>query len=77
MEFSLINWVNTHGIEILIGYLFFAAFVGSMPPLKPNAHYMAHWAYGFLHLLSMNLRSAANMLKVQIPDKPDETKKVK
>jgi len=64
----MIHWVNSHGIEVIIAYMVFAAVAGSMPPLPENANYWARWAYGATHALAMNLRQAMATLNVKVPE---------
>ena len=54
-------------IILFLGYLLFLALVGSMPPVKNDAPYAARWAYGFLHLLALNLHQAAKLLPIKMP----------
>lgn len=61
--------------DLLIFYLIFAAFVGSMPKLPADASYKAQWAYGFLQMLAGNLRFGMNFFKVPIPPVDNEEKK--
>ena len=54
-------------IILFLGYLLFLALLGSMPPVPNNAPYAARWAYGFLHLLALNLNQAAALLPIKLP----------
>jgi hypothetical protein len=62
------NWVESHGIEVILIYFAFAALVGSMPPLPPDASYWQRWAYGFLQLSSANLTRAAKLFNIKVPN---------
>ena len=68
---EMMEWVNTHGVNVMVGYLLFAAFVGSMPPLPENASYLARWGFGFLHMASMNLRIAFELFNLKLPSTED------
>ena len=68
----MIEWINSHGVDVIVGYLVFAAVVGSMPALPENAGYLARWGYGTLHALSMNFRSALSMFKLNVPPETKE-----
>lgn len=71
----MFGWVNNHGLEVIVIYLAFTAFVGSMPPVSTNANYWLRWLFAFLHAMSMNLRVAMDMMKVHVPKSQDEKKK--
>ena len=59
---AIIAWINVHGI-FDIGLVFvFAAGVSTMPPLSPEAGYFQRWAYGFLHVMSANLKGGIAVL---------------
>lgn len=64
----MLHWINSHGVECVLGYGVFAAIVGSMPPLPDSAGYYHRWAYGFLHLFAMNLRASAQMFNIKLPE---------
>jgi len=63
----MLEWVDSHGIEVIIGYLFFATLVGSMPPLPEGAGYWSRWAYGFMQLAVMNWRYGMSFFNVKVP----------
>lgn len=62
------QWIESHGIECIIVYFVFAAIVGSMPPLPPEASYALRWLYGFAQLASANLKTAAQLLNIKLPN---------
>lgn len=71
----MIHWIETHGVETILFYLFFGALVGSMPPLPDGSGYYRRWIYGFLHMAAMNLREGMKLLNLttpQITEKPEE-----
>ena len=56
----MIDWIAAHQ---LLCYLIFAGLVGSMPPLPPNAPWIAVWMTGFMHVLALNLQTAFKQLQ--------------
>ncbi len=45
----MLNWINSHGIEVLIIYWVFSAAISNMPTPKTEGDGFYHWVYGFLH----------------------------
>lgn len=61
----MIDWVNSHGIAMLIGYYIFAAVSGGMPTPGPNAGVAYRWVFSSLSLLNA---SVARFVATQLPN---------
>jgi hypothetical protein len=61
----MILWMEHHGMEMLLAYLFYSSFVGSMPECPPNVGFFVRWGYQFLHALAGNWRE---VLKIALRD---------
>jgi len=64
----MIHWINSHGVEVLIVGWLWAAAVGTMPKLPEGSSFWAQWGYGFLHVTAANLKQAANLLNIKLPN---------
>lgn len=60
----MLGWIETHGIEVLIGYYIFAAFTGGMPTPADNAGVAYRWVFSSFNILSANL---ARLVATQMP----------
>jgi hypothetical protein len=67
----MIDWVNTHGIVLLIGYYFLISILGTMPELPSTATYYQKWAYAAAHAICGNMKSLAASLQKQPDVKKD------
>jgi len=57
------NWINSHGIEVLVIFYIFSGLVSTMPPLPDTSSYWAKWAFGFLHVLAAGWEKAMESFK--------------
>lgn len=60
----MFNWIESHGIEVLIGYYIFAAFTGGMPTPTDNASVAYRWVFSSFSLLNA---SVARFIATQMP----------
>lgn len=51
----LLHFVNSHGVECLAGAYVASAILSAMPPLPPNAKFLATWAYHVAQILRGSL----------------------
>jgi hypothetical protein len=58
------HFLETHGIEVVLGYIVFASIVSTMPPLPQNAGYWAKWAFGLLHVLASDWKQVLEIAKI-------------
>ena len=66
------NWVNIHGIEVLIGYYVLISILGTMPDLPTNATYFQKWAYGAAHAICGNMKNVAAALGMKPAAQPKD-----
>ncbi len=59
-----IGWVESHGIECLVFYYFFAAFSGGMPTPSDTSSVGYRWAFSSLSILNASL---ARLIATQAP----------
>lgn len=64
----MLNWIDSHGLEAIGLYMLVCLIAGTVPPLPPNASWLAQWAYGCLKALSMNARGIGNALGIKAPE---------
>ena len=59
----MINWIETHGFEVLVIYWFFSAAVSNLPsPKQLNGGVFYHWFYGFTHSILQFAAGAINRI---------------
>lgn len=59
----MIEWINSHGVEALLGYYIFISVLGTMPDLPTNASYMQRWAFGAAHAICGNVQKVFASLR--------------
>ena len=64
----MIDWVNTHGIALLIGYYVIISILGTMPELPTTATYWQRWAYGAAHAICGNMKNMAAAFGKKLPN---------
>lgn len=63
----MFEWINSHGIAMLIGYYVVISILGTMPNPGPQASYWALWAYAAASAFCGNIK---NLMTVA-PDKKE------
>lgn len=51
----MLDWINSHGIEVLIVY-YLLSILGTMPPMPDNASYLAKWGFAAAHAFCGNMK---------------------
>ena len=49
------SWIQSHGVDALVAFYFFSAFVSGMPEPSASSGTAYRWAYGSLHVLAGDL----------------------
>jgi hypothetical protein len=58
------DWLNSHGVGLLIGYYFFSAFSGGMPTPPDNSSIGYRWFFSSMQILNA---SWARLAATQFP----------
>lgn len=62
----MLEYLESHGIEFVLAFWVFSAFVSGMPDITAQSGFAYIWAYRSLHTLAGNLSTLANKLNTTV-----------
>lgn len=68
----MLNYIENHGIELIIAYYIYISIVGAMPPLPDSAGYYRRWMFQILHAIAGNWKTVMGKLNLPIEETTKE-----
>lgn len=63
----MIHFLESHGLEVLIGYYLLISILGTLPPLPADASYAQRWGFAIAHAICGNAKNVMAAMNVQPP----------
>ncbi len=73
----MLNYIQHHGVEVLIAYYIVISVLGTLPPLPENATYMQRWGFAIANAICGNAMSVMSAIVQKPTDIVNKSKEEK